>query len=159
MLSSSLPQPDVPKIPLHEVVLGAAEVHADKLALVDAISGASMTYRDLAASIRAFAGALAHRGLGKGDVLALFSPNSIEFPVAFHGACMAGLTVTTMNVLSTAEEVAKQLADSGAKLLVTIDAFLDRATAAADIAGVNDIIVTDQAAGFESFDDLVDRAR
>ena len=155
MFTSSLPKVDVPGIPLHDVVLRAAETHAEKLALVDGVSGESLTYAELAASIRAYAGALAHRGLVKGDVVAVLSPNSIEFPVVFHGACMAGLIVTTINVLAPPEEVAKQLADSGAKLLVTVEAFLDRARAAAAIAGVEDLVLTDQAAGFESVANLV----
>ena len=156
MLSSSLPDVDVPGLPLQEVILQAAEIHAERIALVDAVSGASLTYQELGASIRAFAGALAQRGYQKGDVLALFSPNTIVFPAVFHGACMAGLTVTTINVLSTSGEVAKQLVDSAAKLLVTVGAFLDRATEAAEIAGVEDVIVCDQASGFESFANLVE---
>src|SRR5690242_13479927 len=120
MLSSLLPDVDVPGVPLHEVILQAAKVHAERSALVDAVSGASLTYQDLGTSIRALAGALAQRGCQKGDVLALFAPNTIFFPAVFHGACMAGLAVTTINVLSTTEDVSKQLVDSAATVLVTV---------------------------------------
>lgn len=47
--------------------------------------------------------------------------------MVFHGALAAGVAVSTVNALYTPDEVAFQLRDSGAKMLVTVSAFLDRA--------------------------------
>ena len=47
--------------------------------------------------IRRLAGGLASRGFGPGDVLAIMAPNMPEYAVLFHGAAMAGGTVTTIN--------------------------------------------------------------
>ena len=63
-------------------------------------------------------------------MIAIYSPNTILYPVVFYGATRAGATVTTVNALYTADELHKQLVDSKAKLLVTISLFLPVATAA-----------------------------
>ena len=80
--------------------------------------------------LRDFCAGLAARGFGKGDVFAILSPNALEYALAFHGATHAGGVVTTINPLYTADEVAHQLADAGAKFLLTAPACLEKATAA-----------------------------
>ncbi len=84
----------------------------DRVALIDAKSGRQTTYREMIARIDAFAGALADRGIGVGDVVGLLAPNSSAFAVAFHGILRAGATATTINALFTAKDIAKQLTDS-----------------------------------------------
>ena len=103
----------------------------DRVVLIDGPSGREMTAGTLEAGIRRLAGGLRDRGFGKGDVVAILAPNIPEYAVVFHGVAFAGATVTTINPTYTAPEVAHQLADSGAKLLVTIPAFLETARAAA----------------------------
>ena len=65
---------------------------------------------------------LAARGYGRGDVFGIFSPNTLEYPLAFHGAARLGAVTTTVNGLFTADEVATQLRDCGAKCLFTVPA-------------------------------------
>ena len=89
------------------------------------------------------AAALAERGVGAGDVVGLFAPNSPEWAAVFHGVLRANAIVTSANSLYTPGELAHQLADSGAKLLVTVSPFLDRARAALAEAGLpDDAVVT-----------------
>ena len=57
--------------------------------------GAQTTFGELAGAIDRFAAALGERGLGRGDVIALFAPNNAYYPVVFHGALAAGVAVTT----------------------------------------------------------------
>src|SRR5690606_14767973 len=54
---------------------------------------------------------------------------------------LAGATVTTLNPTYLAEELAYQLRDSKATALVTIGLFLEVATAAAQAAGIDELIV------------------
>ena len=82
-------------------------------------------------------------------MLALYSPNLPEFVVTVLGAAMAGGATTTANPLYTAGELAAQLRDSGARWLVTIPPFADRARAAARAAGVETVL---------SYGDLTDGA-
>lgn len=117
-LSSNLPAIDIPETSLFEFLFGEIdERHRDKLAIVD--SGSQVTFGELKTSIEAFAGALAARGIGKGDVVALHCPNSTTFAVAFHGVLRAGATCTTVASLSTAKDIENQLRIAGAKMMLT----------------------------------------
>ena len=61
--------------------------------------------------------------LNKGEVVALQSPNSLAYPVLVPGVLKAGLTLTNINPLYTADEANHQLRDSGAKVLFVVDLF------------------------------------
>jgi acyl-CoA synthetase (AMP-forming)/AMP-acid ligase II len=98
---------------------------------VDGVSGRAYTYADLHGAIRRFATGLHDRGMREREVLAILSPNLPEYPIAFHGACTAGMAATTLNPLYTAEEINYQLRDSNARALVTVAPLLDKARAAA----------------------------
>ena len=54
--------------------------------------------------------ALQDEGVRKGDMVAIYAPNSCEYAVALHGALLAGATVTTLNPLYREREVEHQLA-------------------------------------------------
>lgn len=71
-------------------------------------------------------------------MVGLLAPNSSAFAVAFHGILRAGATATTVNALFTAKDIAKQLTDSGAKMLVTVTPMLKQAKEAAAGAGIAD---------------------
>jgi 4-coumarate--CoA ligase len=53
------------------------------------------------------------------DVVALFSPNDVDYPVVAFGTLWAGGVVSLVNSNYTASELEFQLVDSRAKLLVT----------------------------------------
>ncbi|KAK0632259.1 hypothetical protein B0T14DRAFT_417267 [Immersiella caudata] len=72
----------------------------------------------------------------KGDIIALYTPNSIDTPIVTLGALWAGGAVSPANPLYTVEELTFQLKDSGAKALVTQAPFLKTAIAAASKAGI-----------------------
>lgn len=146
----------IPLSPLPELVLRYAASQPDKPALIDGPSGRTITYGQLAEGIRKVAKSLHLRGLQKGDVLAIYSPNLPEYALAFHGTASLGGVVTTANPLYTPEELAFQLKDSGAKFLVTVPAFLAKAQTAAQMAGgVQEIFVFGQAEGATPFSDLL----
>ena len=137
--SSPLPDVEIPDLPLTEYVLAGGAGQPDKPALIDGASGRVMTYGELEAAIRSLAGGLAAAGFGRGDVLALMAPNSPEYAVVFHGAAMAGGTVTTINPAYTQAEVHHQLADSGARILVTIPPLPATAARACAGTGVTEV--------------------
>jgi acyl-CoA synthetase (AMP-forming)/AMP-acid ligase II len=151
------PRPDVEVggATVPALVLRHAARLGDKPALVDAASGRTLGYRQLAGGIERVAAGLAARGFGKGDTLALYSPNLPEYALAAYGAMAAGGVVSGANPLLTTEELAGQLADAGARLLVTVPSFLDRALAAADKAGVQEVLVFGEGEGATPFRELV----
>src|SRR5499427_532553 len=126
---------DIPNRSLSDFVLGAAHEHSGKPALVDSATGLVLTYDQLLDRVRRAAAGLAALGIRKGDVVALSAPNSPEFGVAFHAIVRLGAVVTPVNPANTSHEIAQQLRDSGAMLLVASAALVDKARAAtADVA-------------------------
>ena len=151
---SPLPDVEIPAVPLTGYVLARAAELADKPALIEGATGRVMTYGQLAAGIRSLAGGLVTHGFAPGDVLALMAPNLPEYAVVFHGVAMAGGVVTTINPSYTEREVAHQLNDAGAGILVTIPMFLKTARAAATDTGVTEIYVLGEADGTPSLTSL-----
>ncbi|MET9372779.1 4-coumarate--CoA ligase family protein [Streptomyces sp. NPDC002992] len=137
------PVPTV-SLPIHEAVLGRAAEYGDTPALIDGAGTLSFTYAQVDAFHRRVAAGLAEAGVRKGDVLALHSPNTVLFPIAFYAATRAGASVTTVHPLSTPEEFAKQLRDSSARWIVTVSPLLAAARAAAELAGgIEEIFLCD----------------
>ena len=81
--------------------------------------------------MKALAGGLARGASGPGTVVAIMAPNMPEFAVGLPRGRLGRGTVTTVNPTYTAAEVAHQLKDSGASLLITIPALLDDRAAGA----------------------------
>jgi acyl-CoA synthetase (AMP-forming)/AMP-acid ligase II len=152
------PHPDlqIPKAPLTQVVLRHAARLADKPAFIDGASGAVLTYRELAENIEHAAAGLAARGLRKGDVAAILSPNAPHYAVVFHAVAMLGGICTTVNPLYTADEIRHQLEDSGAKYLMTVPALMDKARASVPREGLREIFVFGEAAGATAFASLLE---
>jgi acyl-CoA synthetase (AMP-forming)/AMP-acid ligase II len=74
----------------------------------------------------------------KGDVLGIYSPNCIDTPAIIWGTSWAGGITSPANPGYTVEELSFQLKDSGAKALVTQNAFLDTALEACKRVGINE---------------------
>ena len=75
---------------------------------------------------------------GKGDVLALYTPNDVDLPAVIWGCHWAGGVISPANPAYRAEELAFQLKDAGAKGLVTQKKFLDTAREACAAAGLSE---------------------
>lgn len=155
IFKSPYPDVDIPDISLTEFVLSRTRQFGDKPALIDGPSGRTITYAQLGGAIRLVASSLAKRGFGKGDVLAIYSPNIPEYAVAFHAVSLLGATVTTVNPLYTAQELAHQLKDAGAKYLLTISLFLENAKTAAAQSNVEEIFTFDPVEGATPFATLL----
>jgi acyl-CoA synthetase (AMP-forming)/AMP-acid ligase II len=137
MFLSPFPDETIPDVPVFDFLFGdLSEEDAARVALIDGPSGAETTYGQLKQRIELLAGALAARGIVPGDVVALHSPNTPAFAVAFHGIVRAGAAATTVNALYTVEEMTKQLRASHAKMLITVSPLAPVATAAAEAAGI-----------------------
>ena len=88
--------------------------------LVD-FMGRRFSYAEIAQDANAFAAGLQALGVAKGDRIGLFLPNVPIYLAAYYGAMIAGATVVNFSPLYTAAELAAQVADSGTRLLVTVD--------------------------------------
>jgi acyl-CoA synthetase (AMP-forming)/AMP-acid ligase II len=145
----------IPVVPFHQFVLHRAEKLKAIPVLIDAETGRTLTYEELARDVCRFAGALAARGMRKGDVFALMLPNVPEFATTFYGVLAAGGVVTTINPLYTPDEIAHQLEDSGAKYLVTLPQLFDKAVAATAKLQLREIFVAGETVGATSLNKLL----
>lgn len=148
---SPYPPIKVPRVALHDFVLGGAAARGNAPALVEGATGRVLTYAQLAQHTRRLAAGLARAGIRHKHVVAIWSANSPEYAVVFHAVLRLGAILTTINPSYTAEEAAFQLQDAGARLLVTTGALLDKARAAISSLGVPiDVITIDDVDGVRS---------
>jgi acyl-CoA synthetase (AMP-forming)/AMP-acid ligase II len=145
----------IPEISLTDFIFQDAQMFGDKAALIDAPTGRSFTFHQLIGAVKRTAAGLAQRGVKKGDVFAILSPNLPEFAIAFHGILSAGAIVTTMNPLYTADEIAHQLNDSGAKYLLTIPLMMEKVTEAVGKTKVQEVFVFGESEGATPFATLL----
>ena len=152
------PYPDVtiPEVSLTDFVLEHLDEVRDKPALIEGPTGRVITYAEFADAVRRVAASLADRGFVKGDVFGILSPNLPEYAITFHAVATLGGINTTVNPLYTADEVGHQLKDAGAKFLVTVPAFVEKAREAAQAANVKELFVFGEAEGATSFDVLLE---
>jgi acyl-CoA synthetase (AMP-forming)/AMP-acid ligase II len=146
---------NIPEASLTSVVLERAATLGDKPAIVDGVTGRSISYVELSDGVRRVARGLADRDFAPGDVLGLYSPNLPEYALAVLGVVSLGGIVTTVNPLYTADELAHQLQDARARVLVTAPAFLEKARAAASRTGVKEVLVFGEADGALPFASLL----
>jgi hypothetical protein len=89
----------------------------DLPAYTDALTDRSLTHgetREL--SLQLGYGLKKHPNLRKGDVVLIFSPNSVDYALAFFGSQAAGLIVTLASASYTPSELAYHMKDSTAQL-------------------------------------------
>ena len=142
---SAHPQVHVPDVTLTQLVLGRAEAYRDRPALVDGASRRTVSYGELCDQIRRVGAGLAGR-VGKGDVVAICAPNVPEYAVVFHAVACLGAVLTTINPSYTVDEIAFQLRDANARLLVTTAALAERARDAVKTSSSSiDIVSIDDA--------------
>ncbi len=155
IFKSPHPSIEIPDVAFTPFLLERAAQHGDKPAMIDGPTGRTLTYSEWAGATRKAAAGLSARGFKKGDVLAIYSSNVPEYAIAFHAASLLGGVVTTMNPLMTAEELGKQLRDSGAKLMLTVPPFLDKATEACGQTSIEETFVFGEADGATPFSSLL----
>lgn len=83
--------------------------------------GRTTTFAEVDALTRDFAAWLRGCGLARGERVALLLPNVPQFGVAALGALRAGLVVVPLDPQAAPRELAHQLADSGASLVVVLE--------------------------------------
>jgi acyl-CoA synthetase (AMP-forming)/AMP-acid ligase II len=104
------------------LVADAAERFGDRLAVAD--GDTRLTYADLHQEAGTFGAALAASGIGPGDRVGLWAPNSARWIVAVLGLWRAGAVLVPVNTRFKGAEAADILRRSRARALVTVTDFL-----------------------------------
>ena len=105
-----------------EMVLSAADRFGDAEAIVD--GPLRFTFVDLVERIRCAAGAFADLGIGKGDRVAVWAPNSAEWIIAAFGLLTAGGVLVPVNTRFKTEEAADVITRSASKAVLVQKGFL-----------------------------------
>ncbi len=121
-----------------------AAVSPDKAVVVHA--GGRLTYGELDALSDQVAAGLAIAGLRPGDAVGLQLPNIPQFLISYFGILKAGGVVVPLNVLLKAPELAFQLSDSTAKILITWAGIMPEAVKGAAAGGITEIYAVGLAA-------------
>jgi acyl-CoA synthetase (AMP-forming)/AMP-acid ligase II len=138
---------DIPDTPLTAFVLAGAAARGRRPALVDSTTGRTITYGELTGMVDRAAAGLAQLGIGKGDVCAMFSANTVDYLIAVLAIARLGAIVTTANPLNTTDDVARQLADSHARLLITSATLASTWRGAVDRSEVEHVITLNEWSG------------
>ena len=109
-----------PQKPFWDVVGPTFKDYPDKVGLY--YMGTPFTFKQLDIMSNKFAHLLKKIGLKKGDIVGVHLPNLPAYYISLLGIQKIGCVLSGVSPLLTAEETNNQLKDSGAKVLVTLDA-------------------------------------
>ncbi|MFD1811053.1 long-chain-fatty-acid--CoA ligase [Rhodococcus gannanensis] len=121
-------------------------------------TGATTTWSELRDRVHALASAFAARGVEFGDRIALITGNRPEFVETVLAANLLGAIAVPINFRLTGPEAGYILDDCGAKIVVVDDIGLPIAVSALPQLATPPrvVAVASQAAGFESYPDLIE---
>lgn len=109
----------------------------DQVALIDGNTAAKLTFGEAHRQTYSLAAQLKKLlGIGKGHVVALMSPNNINYFSCLVGVPLTGAASTTINPFYTKDEVAFQLELTESKVIIAHPSCMDIAEAAAKEAGI-----------------------
>ncbi|MBI5444729.1 MAG: AMP-binding protein [Deltaproteobacteria bacterium] len=129
-----------PEISLGERMESVCSDYPDRAALV--CMGVAITYRELDALSNRFAQLLVREGCRPGDVVGYHGPNLLAGAVTVMGIHKAGCVYTGVSPLYTPEELAHQLQDCGAKVLVSFEPLAALAAKVVGGTGVKTVLVS-----------------
>lgn len=146
---------DIPALGVAEFIRQRARLQSHKTALLDARTLARCTYAELDDLVGRFAVGLTATGFAPGDVLLMFAPNGIEWPVAALGAMAAGGVVSGANPSYGAQDLAHQIRDSQASYVFTVPALLPTVQAALAMVPCKGVIVVGEEPQTTSYASLI----
>ncbi len=117
--------------------------------------GGSYSYASLATTVQAAAAGLTWRGLRPRDVVGVLAPDAVGFAIATHAVRAAGGVPSPVDAALCAVETAGQLAESGARMVITAPPLADTALAAVDRSWVRQVFSFVDVPGATRFADLL----
>ncbi|WKA59935.1 AMP-binding protein [Planococcus shenhongbingii] len=129
-----------PNMPVQEYLTQAYEKFPDKVAIH--FLGKDVSYRELYDLSKRFANYLQTLGIRKGDRVAIMLPNCPQAVISFYGVLYAGGVVVMTNPLYTEREIAYQMNDSGARVIVSLDILFPRISKTIKDTKLENVIIT-----------------
>jgi acyl-CoA synthetase (AMP-forming)/AMP-acid ligase II len=129
--------------------------YGQRAALVPGHGAEPYSFAELATTIRRAAAGLAWRGLRPRDVVGVYVPDAAAYVLACHAISAAGGVPCPVGPQLSIAETAGQLADCGARMLLTAQPLAAAGIAAADQSWVRQVISFDEAPGATAFHALL----
>lgn len=107
------------KFPVFKLLDDAAKEYPNNVFTI--FNGATKTYAQVKNTVDRIANFLAHKGIEKGDKVAIFLPNLPQFPEILFGILKAGAIAVNCNPIYTPAELNLQLKDSESKMVFCMD--------------------------------------
>jgi long-chain acyl-CoA synthetase len=123
-----------------EAFQATAQAHPQRVALRTKDDEFSMTWGEYADKVRSLSAGLAALGLERGEALGIMLTNRPEFHFFDSAALHLGATPFSVYNTYTGGQIAYQVKDAGARIVVTEKAFLDRVQG---VEGIEHLIVVD----------------
>ncbi|RIB26738.1 hypothetical protein C2G38_2162605 [Gigaspora rosea] len=120
IFNSKYPDIKIPQVGIYQYVTSNPnKISEDKVIYLDGITGKSYTFGEFKHESKKFAAGLQDKLEFKhSDVLAIFSPNQVDYPIVLFGAIAAGGKVATIDTNNKATELSYQSTDSSASVLI-----------------------------------------
>jgi len=154
---------DAPQRAVTEHILALADQAGYGAALIDAVAGprdaAVITWPQFAHMIRAAARGLSRRGLREADTAGILVQDAVSHVVAVHAVRAAGAIAAPVRPGQAAADIAAQLKQGRARLLITSAGLADLAIEAAERSWVRQVFAFGEAEGTTPFDSLLQTPR
>jgi long-chain acyl-CoA synthetase len=115
----------IPRQPLYKFLEAAAERIPNQVATI--FYGSKLTYRQLDRKVNQMAHVLHGLGVQKGDRILVVLPNMPQMIIAYYGVMKIGGVVVLSNPEANASQILKQIEQTEAKVLITLDEFAELA--------------------------------
>jgi len=109
---------DYLEVTIEQAIAATATKSPD--AVMTVFKGAKLTYKEIDRLVDRMTAALQQLGVKPRDRVAVHLPNCPQFVVAYHAILRAGAIVVPCNPVYVAREMAHQLSDSGAEVVITL---------------------------------------
>jgi len=131
---------DFPEINIYEFLDNSAKEFGSRTAIW--FLQHKISYKKFKDIADRLATALVDLGVKKGDVVAIMLPNFPQFAFSFYGIQKAGGIVTACSVIHTEHELAYQLNDTGAEIIIAWDNQLEKINNIKERTRLRHIIIT-----------------
>jgi acyl-CoA synthetase (AMP-forming)/AMP-acid ligase II len=145
----------VGEITVTQRLLGTAAARGAHVALTGGSADGPYSYPELAMTVQRAAAGLAWRGVRTRDVVGVYVADAAAYILACHAVRAAGAVPSPVSGDLSVPEVAGQLADCGARMLITSNPLAAAGLAASDRSWVRQVISFGDAPGAMPFASLL----
>lgn len=110
---------EIPERPVISLLDDTVAKYADRPAFD--FLGKKLTWGEIGDQVNRFAKGLQEMGIGQGDKVGLFLPNSPYYLIAYYSILKIGAIVVNFNPLYAEKELAYQIEDSETEYMITLD--------------------------------------